>query len=437
MNLIRDIKVEKGSITVYANEDFHKRFLRDTFEVNYFDYDENPVEIMEEYALIPFIGNIAPLVWISGEVVEVDELEENFVNSLQEMKKSYSKLHPSFEWNGQIKVRKKVALPGGQTKREQKGAVTLFSGGVDSVYTSLFCGFDNQFLATVRGADIPRDNNKSWHNVMSQSKEHADLFGYNNIYIDSSFARFINTPKIEREYPEIGEWWTAVQHGPGFLTLLSPLTRYYHDVYIASSHTEKFKEPWGSSPGLDNSCFWGPVQSHHHGFEVSRQEKTNKIVEKTKNDTDKPFLRVCGGNAYGAGDNCMWCEKCLRTFAGFTIAGAMPEDYGLKVTVAEGYKRIKSRFKKYTMPMGANQRFMWQDIQENISKLKIKHNKYNMDENRKDFIEWLANFDFDRYYKKAQLPYQVRKKLVKIAKSNQVLEKIVRKGASLNYRLRG
>lgn len=430
MNLISKIKIKEGKITIVANPDFTRDYLRQDFEAIYTNSEGKPLQIDEDKAAVPFIVNVAPVIWLAGITTSVEELDYRFVDSLEEMKKIYKMMYPAHGWDGKIIVKKRIK---GAKKSKLDNAAVLFSGGVDSVYTSIFCGGDNQTLVTVRGADIPLDNDTSWLNVQKQSREFADIYNFNNLFIDSNFARFLDTPKFMKFWPDIGDWWTAVQHGPAFLGLMAPAVSDSSQVFIASTHTKDFKGPWGSNPKIDEACGWGNVVTSHHGYDTTRQEKINRIVHKTSAKKKKPFLRVCVGNSYGDGGNCMRCEKCLRTFAGLLVAGAVPADYGLELSTDEAVTRIKKRFYRHTMPMTTSKKFIWQDIQNNAKNI-VNSSKYPEGDSHV-FYEWIKSYDFNKYYKRAKIPYRIRKRLVRLAKSNQILEKIVRKSVAKIYKL--
>lgn len=431
MKLISEVEVNNGKITVVANPEFGDKYLHEDFTVSYIQKNDKPIDIDERYALVPFITNVAPIIWLSGVSVQVKEIDATFAKSLSRMKQVYKEMYPMYEWSGSITVEK--TFRNNVTQNQDKAAV-LFSGGVDSVYSSLYSGFENQALVTVRGADVPRDNNEAWNNVKTQAVEYANLFGLENIFIDSNLMKFINTAKLDRLWSKTSPWWTAVQHGPGFLSLLAPISAKFSDVFIASSHTEAFKKAWGSTLKLDEACKWGNVNTHHHGYDASRQVKVNRIVEKTQKNSNKPYLRVCYANPYGEGNNCVRCEKCLRTYAGLLVAGANPKEYGMNATPTTALKRIKRRFKQFTIPMGENEEFMWTDIQNGAKKAGV--NTAVDKSGAEAFHSWITEFDFPAYHRRAKLPYKIRKTLVKLAKTTPGMERLVRKGVAALQSLR-
>lgn len=423
MNLISRVETGDGKIRVIANPEFTKNYLRDSFYVNYSSPNGDVVKIDENSALIPFIANVAPIIWLANLNVTVPELDEEYISALENIKQVFSEMYPSLSWDGRITAVKKT-----KKKKVSKGTSTavLFSGGVDSVYSSLYCNSAEQTLMTVLGADIAGENKSGWSNVQNQAKSFADIYGHNNLYIETNFRKFLNISKLEKLWPDVGAWWSGVQHGIGFVGLTAPVTEGISRVVIAASHTTDFRESWASNPRLDSACRWGNVSVEHHGYESSRQIKINKIVDKTIEDNIKPQLRVCYSNPYGDGENCNKCEKCLRTFTGVLVAGADPYQYGLGDDRGSliGIRRIRRRFLTYTMPIGPNERFMWTDIQKFAVKRLKKNKKHSSEKAR--FLVWFVNLDIGRYQKRSYTYLKMRKKIIKNIKSNPFIEKKTR-----------
>ena len=63
-------------------------------------------------------------------------------------------------------------------------------------------------------------------------------------------------------------------HGLAFLGLCAPLTYVAKigKLYLASTYTEDFSEPWGSHPDIDNKFRRQGKSNLNDGYELSRQE---------------------------------------------------------------------------------------------------------------------------------------------------------------------
>lgn len=417
MNLIADIEVKGSRIKVVANKKFSEEFLREDFFIE-FDLAEEASIIKDlDLMTVPFILNVAPIVWLSGYSFQVDEMDEVFAQSLNEIKSVYEGMYPDLKWDGSITGLKTST----GYKLGEESTVSLFSGGVDSVYTVLTSGVKGQTLATVRGSDIANDNSRGWGSVKRQTRSFSEAYGYKNAYIQSNFRSFLNVSELERRWPEITEgWWGGVQHGIGLLGLLAPIMQ-RGTINIAATHTRDFSVSWGSNPSLDTACRWRMVSVNHHGYDISRQGKLEKIVELTKDSKQKPTLRVCYSNQQGKGGNCVRCEKCLRTFAGLIVLGVDPGEYGLSVNRVTGEKRVISGFKHFRILLGKDEQYMWEDIQASARLA----DSSSIASDR--FMRWLLSADFNHHQKRGRRLLSIKKGSIRFIRSKPQLEKVIKK----------
>lgn len=415
MNLIKDLKVTNNTITVVAHPDFTNNYLREDFFVSYTGEHSHISD--NAFALIPFLANVAPIIWLSDLHVTVPKLDSTFIDSLEAIRKVHKEMYPTLSWQGSIKAKETVTSKN-STQKSTESAM-LFSGGVDSIYTALYASGDPKTLITVLGSDIARENRQGWHNVQQQTKDFARLYNYKNLYVDSNFRKFLNIPKLEEAWPEIVDgWWGGVQHGIGLLGLTAPVVQ-QKKMFIAATHTQGFAHSWGSNPKLDTSCKWDSVTVDHHGYNASRQQKILKIIDKS-NSKSKPQLRVCYSNAHGKGNNCMRCEKCLRTFTGLLIAGADPKEYGMMLPTVKGTKRVRNKFLTLRMSLGEDEKFMWQDMQKYAQKA-LKERRLT-DGSLTIFFKWLAQLNIDDYYKRSLKIRRMRQNLIRKIRNNPKLE---------------
>jgi len=274
-------------------------------------------------------------------------LDHTFYKALIEIKKQFNEFYPNLSnKSSQLIVHQLVNNISPDT---QKNAM-LFSGGVDAFTTFLRHNSEYLDLITIRGADMETGDSKQWNEVIKYNNSTEAISKNEKHYITSNLRAFISF-EVDKLLPTLG-WWGMVQHGIALTALTAPLsyTKGYNNVYIASSNPRK--EGYGivimgSMPEIDNCMKWGNnTQVIHDGVELTRQEKVDFIINKTKNQI-KPLLRVCYSDIKST-LNCSVCEKCLRTILAIMIAGGNPNEYGfnisidifnrLNITVLNGYQ---------------------------------------------------------------------------------------------------
>src|SRR5690606_23972480 len=62
------------------------------------DISDTPRSILS----IPFLSNIAPIAWVYDATIYIDEIDEDFLNSLDDVKEAFSLMYPSISFNGRI-----------------------------------------------------------------------------------------------------------------------------------------------------------------------------------------------------------------------------------------------------------------------------------------------------------------------------------------------
>ena len=68
------------------------------------EYDQEIEEIPYGIAVIPFLCNVLPIAWIfDGEII-IDEVDEDFYNSISNFKKGYIDMYPKIDFLGKLTV---------------------------------------------------------------------------------------------------------------------------------------------------------------------------------------------------------------------------------------------------------------------------------------------------------------------------------------------
>ena len=384
------ICVSKNSLSFnFSFSDEIKKFFRlNSFDINYpCDIESVPNSILA----VPFVSNVLPIVWLTDSELVVDSLDEDFLNCISELKKSFSKMFPETVFGGKVSCFNIV-------KNKPKGdcniAGLFFSAGLDSVQT-LISHFDEQpDLITIWGSDINYYNSDGWNRMYEHISTFCKEIGLNSLVIHSMFREFDFEGVLDSCFSKQlrDEWWHGLKHGIGLIGHVAPIAflKGYKRFYIASTHCNSDKNVRCSShPSTDNCIRFCGCQIVHDGFQYSRQDKIRNVLNFKKNNLDMELpLHVCWETQ--SGDNCCSCEKCARTIYAILAEGGDPSIFGFKQ-----YKKVFISFNR-TNALIYFSRFphvihSWDGITKAIRKNKdILRNKSYWKN-----IKWLAKIYFN------------------------------------------
>lgn len=366
----------EGTIRKYF---YHPMIFRMEYSIN---VEKVPLSI----AVIPFITNVLPIIWLTDSTLEIEELDKDFYECIESLKKGYSDMYPMFLFKGKILVKEIIK----NASHHLNKTATFFSGGVDAFSTLISHIKEKPDLFTLWGADVLYANKQGWHNVENHIKSTAQNLSLNFIYARTNFRCFLKEESLNKLIKRSGDsWWHGFQHGIGLIGHAAPLAyinRISH-IYIASTYTikDKGKITCASDPTIDNYVAFDNCKVTHDQYEFSRQDKLTNICDFVKNNRHKIELRVCYQSHNGY--NCCKCEKCYRTIFGLIAEMCNPADFGFKYTeneFKEIVKNIRERLviSKFCIPL-------WQDIQSRfIQNAEFWHNN-------KD-IQWILSTDFNK-----------------------------------------
>ncbi|MGQ4647675.1 hypothetical protein [Lyngbya aestuarii] len=206
-------------------------------------------------------------------------------------------------------------------------AISAFSGGVDSCFTSWrhrtgCCGRQQRNLQAalmVHGFDIPLRQKSVFNRAVAKSKEMLSSLAVELIPMATNFR-------------ELKQDWEEV-YGAAVASCLMLLQGGYGIGMIPSGPSYKaLILPHGSNPITDRLLSSGAFQIVHDGTGASRLEKIRQIAnwpEALKN------LRVCWEGSQ-LDRNCGKCEKCIRTVLSFRAMGLnLPPCFDDDVTEAQ------------------------------------------------------------------------------------------------------
>jgi hypothetical protein len=189
------------------------------------------------------------------------------------------------------------------------GKGVFFSGGVDSFYSAIHS--DATHLVFVHGFDIDIDNTPLAEKALTGVRRAAAALGKELIEVSTNLRQFSNKHTH----------WAYRYHGAAMAHIGHLLADHLDTMYIPSTYdANSTAMPWGTHPQLDHWWSSSRVKFVHHGFEKTRAQKVQALVD---HQAAMDNLRVCWLNWRDPhGDyNCGKCEKCTRTVINIQVAG--------------------------------------------------------------------------------------------------------------------
>jgi len=389
---IEELKILENRLLLFKLS--YSREIKKFFSSNYFyvRYDKDIHNVSTSILEIPVISNIITVAWAVGADIYVEQLDKTYLKSLDDIKAVMRRWYPSFCFSTEIYAEKIVT-----NKFSNEAYGLLFSGGIDSMTSYLVHRNRRPHLIMVWGADIPVDREKFWTEVRNVYQEFAEQENMAIDFVKTNMRQFINEQLLNAEFGRKMRgfsWWGGIHHGIGLVGLCAPLTvESIGTLLIAASHTEEFKQPWGSHPLIDGKISWADVRVVHDGYELSRQEKIRRILKGyMRNEKHNPYLRVCFSQFRDF--NCGKCEKCSRAITGLVLEGIDPNKCGFNLAT-DFFGFLRQKLVEGEFFSSEDEVFMWKDIQRHIPE-EICHNLHDS----KQFFKWFRDFDISRKSRK-------------------------------------
>lgn len=345
--------------------------------------DDVPVGI----AVIPFVCNVLPLVWLTDAELILPELNRDFYLSIPKFKKGFEEMYPKVRFAGKITVEAVVEY-GNREKIDRKSAV-FFSGGVDATASLLAHIDEKPDLVTIWGADIKLDDEMGWKNVQKHIQKVAGDFGLVTLTIRSNFRKFIKPVfgVISTNWHD--NYWYGLQHGIGIIGHIAPYA-YVSGLsmtYIGSTNSPEYRmvHACASDPRIDNHVRFAGTRVLHDQADCTRQDKINHIVDYVLKKHVEMTLRVCWISS--GGKNCCHCEKCYRTIMGLLAAGAEPQKFGFDIVLSD-LVQVKPYLEQKVWLSDGDIAF-WKEIQRKF----IENRACLPDRNE---LAWIYDYDFDK-----------------------------------------
>ena len=398
--IVKSIKRDPNKITVsfLPSRKIQSYFNKENTFVA--EYTCNIEDVPISCAVIPFVVNILPIVWLTDATLYVDAIDKSFFESIESFKQGYMDMYPDISFKGEINTTHIID----NTYPASDEVGILFSGGVDAFSTLLMHYNENPMPITIIGADIKLDDIEGINNLKEQtSKSLYDLSLKKPCFIKTNFRSFINEGKLDALVKNSKDgWWHGFQHGIGIIGLSAPIayTRRHAILYIASSYTKNDHVTCASHPSIDNNIRLGSTVTRHDQYENSRQDKIGIITEFHRRTSKVINLRVCW-ESRGA-KNCCRCEKCLRTIYALYAEGEKPTNYGFDYTIPQ-LTHSSMNFRKNIPYLQDMQRVFWIDIQ----------NRFKETQQYSDCqeINWIYNIDFSKRASKSMRLLLILKKI--------------------------
>jgi hypothetical protein len=251
-------------------------------EVDFFyEYNEDIEEVPEAIAVIPFVTNVLPIIWLFDAELRVPELDKTFYESIPKFKEGYVNMYPEADFKGNVIVSRLVDC----SYRCSERVTAFYSGGLDAVHTLMRHLSEKPDLITIYGSDLNLGDEEGWKRVQDTVSEAGKKYGLKNVYIKSSFASFIKERALSYRFMEVihGFWYHQIQHGIGMLGLVAPYAYKYRikTHYIASSYDSATKKiECASDPSIDNELRFGSCSIIHDAFGFSRQSKIADVIKR-------------------------------------------------------------------------------------------------------------------------------------------------------------
>jgi hypothetical protein len=210
-------------------------------------------------------------------------------------------------WNPALKIIP-VSAETAATEPVNKGVISFFSGGVDSMFTVLMHDAEISHAVFIHGFDFFAGTD-SYRRAVARNSSFVEGFGKTLIPVETNFYPFGYSHNLSRVLTQ-GSTLASVA-----------LLLGYPRAYIPSSSDYDDLIPLGTHPLTDPLYSTEAVEIVHDGAEAKRTDKVARIAAC---EPALAALRVC---LEDMNVNCGRCAKCLRTMAALELLGQRPPSF--------------------------------------------------------------------------------------------------------------
>lgn len=390
--IVDDVRAEGNTLTatVSVSGDLRRFFSGEPFRA---EYPVSIEDVPESVLVVPVLAHACPVAWTRNADVHVRTVDAEFAGALEAVQATLRRMYPRFIEGGDLVVDHL------DERSRPRGAATaqLFTGGIDSLATYVRHREEAPALISVNGWTEPLDDDL-WDRRTALLDGYADRFGVPNYFVRSNMLTFVDHTMLIAHFKRYveGSWYSSVGHGVGLLGLCAPLA-YAEDIgtlHVASTYTESYDHRWGSHPDIDDHVRWAGTRANHDGFELSRQEKVELLVEFMDATWPDMPIRTCIDEV---DTNCGRCEKCSRTAVGLILAGRDPRRHGYEFDSAR-FDYVRDRLGSGAWDL-KHAKYEWWDIQQ--------HARYDLEfpiDGAEEFFRWLETVDVEALGERSRSP---------------------------------
>lgn len=387
-----------------ASPAFHERFLRDDLITEY-DSEVSLKGLDNSILAIPFLLNVIPLVWLSGETYYIQSLDVELAGVLDRIHGTFRRLYPECAWNGELIAEELVQhLP----LVNQKATGLLFSGGLDSIHASLMNQAIPQVLIKILTAPHPGNTGDEAMNSATREyvQKFAEAHGHRSSFVTSNVFSFISTRKLTGIWPNPMRWLIEAQYGLGFVGLTAPVM---HSVgltklLMAGCELDHYGFAFGSHPDIVNTIRWSGVEVVEEGLGERRQKKIRAVHEMMSDHREwLAELKTCL-HPNEAFENCCVCSKCLQTIVALIGEGGDPRDYGFQIETRHAFRTLREQVSAQQLPLyDVGELLQWIDIQMSIREF-IKDSQWPdlLGFECRENVLWFMRLDLVLYFARFQ-----------------------------------
>ena len=346
---VNKVEKENNVIKVYFDGDSEMRnfFIGDFVHISTYETDVESVP--DSIAVIPFIANILPLIFVCKGELYTDSIDYDFFNCVNKYLDAYKKsINYEIPLSGKLVARQLVK----HKKIIVNKVCMLYSGGIDATASLVRNLNIIDDCYAIWGADVPFNNDYEWSLVYKNISENVSKFGKNHFFIKTNIRNYINEGKLDFLIHKIDfeGWWHGFQHGIALLGQLAPLVYIngYKTIIIGSSFTKEYDPVCASNPRTDICFSVCGCKTVHDGFGLNRCEKVKLINDWVILNNESLKLHVCWQSH--TGQNCGLCEKCLRSYLNCLCSASDHERLGITTNLP--LNKIK---KQFYLQAGSNQ----------------------------------------------------------------------------------
>jgi len=199
---------KRGNAIKYSfsvSDELENYFSSEPFVV---EYPENVEAVPDAIAVIPFVSNVLPIIWLTDSTLRLKELDKAFYDCIPHVRGGFEKMFPESVFGGTIVVDSVVEC--GVSVSEK--SATFFSGGLDAVHTLTRHLEEYPALISIWGSDIRFDNVDGWEIVHKGIAEYAEKYRLPDVVIRSSFRNFDNERVLDEAFSKQLKdgWWHGV-----------------------------------------------------------------------------------------------------------------------------------------------------------------------------------------------------------------------------------